>query len=127
MTKTVLLNTIDESGSVTNCCAIEPRPIAISDEEAASLANQFKALADPFRIQILNLLSACDEPVCVCEITPRFAIGQSTISHHLKILRDAGLIAAERRGTFMYYRLEERQVAHLPEAMRAVVAVPVQR
>lgn len=125
MAKTILLNTIDESGDVTNCCAIEPRPIAISDQESVDLASQFKALADPYRLQILSLLAGSDEPVCVCEITPRFAISQPTVSHHLKILRDAGLIAAERRGTFMYYRLDERAVAQLPDAIRAIVSVPV--
>lgn len=127
MAKTILLNRISESGNVANCCAVELRPIAVSEDESHVLANQFKALADPYRIQILNLLGGCEESVCVCEITPRFSISQPTVSHHLKILRDAGLIAAERRGTFMYYRLNHAQVAQLPIALNEVFAVPVAR
>ena len=76
------------------------------------LAAQFKALADPTRVAILNALSAADE-VCVCNLTGAFDLSQPTISHHLKILREAGLVDATRRGTWAYYRL-------VPEAIDAL-------
>ena len=89
-----------------SCCAPVSGPLAFSDDEAVMMANQFKALADPTRIQILGILAGRDEPTCVCEITPRFSISQPTISHHLRILRDADFIFAERRGdcSEMWYR-----------------------
>ena len=125
MSKTVMVNVIDAAGDVTSCCAIEPRPIAIDETEAIRQAHRFKALADPTRLQMLSLLAGCEEPICVCEITPRFAISQPTISHHLRILRDAGFIFAERRGTFMYYQLNRAELAELPDAMRRIIAAPV--
>jgi ArsR family transcriptional regulator len=125
MASPVILNVINESGDVTNCCAVDLRPIEIDDAEAIELAGRLKALADPTRIQMLNLLAGCADPICVCEITPRFAISQPTISHHLKILRDAGFIMAERRGTFMYYQLNRAELAGLPEAVRQIFQISV--
>lgn len=109
------------------CCTPGIGSIAVGEAEAIELANRFKALADPTRIQILSLLVGCDEPICVCEITPRFAISQPTISHHLRILRDAGFIFAERRGTFMYYQLNRAGVSGLPDATRELFEQPVAR
>ena len=71
---------------------------------AAELAATFKALGDPTRVAIVNRLTTA-EAVCVCDLTAAFDLSQPTISHHLKILRDAGLVEAERRGTWAYYRL----------------------
>ena len=71
-----------------------------------------EALADPTRVAIVNSLSAADE-VCVCNLTATFDLSQPTISHHLKILREAGLVEARRRGTWSYYRL-------VPEAIDAL-------
>ncbi len=73
-------------------------------DAAEALASAFKALADPTRVAIVNRLAAASE-VCVCDLTGAFELSQPTISHHLKILRDAGLVEAERRGTWSYYRL----------------------
>ena len=73
-------------------------------EAAEALAVAFKALADPTRVAIVNRLAAAPE-ACVCDLTDAFSLSQPTISHHLKILRDAGLVEAERRGTWSYYRL----------------------
>ncbi len=109
-----------ETGGV--CCAPAAAPV-ITDAEATEFAGWFKALADPTRIQILNLLAQSEEPVCVCEITPRFQIGQPTISHHLKILRDTRFVHAERRGTFMYYRLNRACIQEFPEAARRILNV----
>jgi len=102
------------------CCVPAAAPV-ITDAEAIEFAGWFKALADPTRIQILNLLAQSEEPVCVCEITPRFQIGQPTISHHLKILRDTRFVHAERRGTFMYYRLNRACIREFPEAARRIL------
>ena len=65
----------------------------------------FKALADRHRVQILNLLAGADDAVCVCKLMPALGLAQPTVSYHLKLLVDAGLLERERRGRFSYYRL----------------------
>lgn len=70
---------------------------------ATTLANQLRALADPTRLRLLDLLAQHETPRCVCELTPLFEQRQPTISHHLRILREAGLIIGEKRGTWSYY------------------------
>src|SRR5437764_6331333 len=92
------------------CCGPETPPLA--DAEARRVAARFKALADPTRVAIVNRLSAADE-VCVCDLTATFDLSQPTISHHLRLLREAGLVEARRRGTWSYYRL-------VPEAIDAL-------
>ncbi len=78
----------------------------IDDETAAGLAQVFKALGDPVRLRLVSLIGARQGgEVCVCDLTSAFDLTQPTISHHLKILRAAGLIDSERRGTWVYYRL----------------------
>ena len=96
------------------CCgpATEPLP----EEATAELAAQFKALADPTRVAIVNQLAAADE-VCVCVLNERFDLSQPTISHHLKVLREAGLVEANRRGTWAYYRLVPEAVESLRAAL----------
>ena len=84
------------------CCGPSTRPLDVEDAEL--LAARFKALADPTRISIVNRLAAADE-CCVCDLTEAFELSQPTISHHLKVLRDAGLVESTRRGTWAYYRL----------------------
>lgn len=108
--------------AVRGCCApvLPPR---ISESQAAEYASWFKALADPTRIRILNLLAQHEEPVCVCDIVEHFPLGQPTISHHLKILRDARFVFAERRGTFMYYRVNRACLAEFPEAARRILGL----
>lgn len=92
------------------CCGPETEPL--SEPEREEIAARFKALADPTRVAIINCLSAADE-VCVCNLTETFHLSQPTISHHLKILREAGLVESSRRGTWAYYRL-------VPEAIDAL-------
>ncbi|MGI5151931.1 ArsR/SmtB family transcription factor [Plantactinospora sp. CA-294935] len=86
------------------CCA----PITeqrIPAETAAVLAPAFKALGDPVRLQLMSMIaSAPTGEICVCDLTPAFGLSGPTISHHLKTLREAGLVDAERRGTWVYYR-----------------------
>ncbi|GGR08331.1 ArsR/SmtB family transcription factor [Streptomyces pilosus] len=76
----------------------------LDDERAAQLAKVFKALGDPIRLRLLSMIASREGgEVCVCEMTPAFDLSQPTISHHLKLLRQAGLIDCERRGTWVYY------------------------
>src|ERR1700758_1998095 len=84
------------------CCG--PATPALDEGEADMLAAQFKALADPARGTILNRLAAADE-VCVCDFVAALGLAQPTVSHHLKVLRDAGLVESSRRGTWAFYRL----------------------
>ncbi|HUG56375.1 MAG TPA: metalloregulator ArsR/SmtB family transcription factor [Candidatus Limnocylindrales bacterium] len=84
------------------CCAPGAPPIGAGAAEA--LAARFKALADPTRVAIVNRLAGAGE-VCVCALVEEFELSQPTISHHLRLLRDAGLVESERRGTWAYYRL----------------------
>ncbi|MFF9406227.1 ArsR/SmtB family transcription factor [Streptomyces anandii] len=85
------------------CCAGLSAPL--DQEQAAELAKLFKALGDPVRLRLMSMIASRGEggEVCVCELTPAFELSQPTISHHLKLLRQAGLIDCERRGTWVYY------------------------
>ena len=84
------------------CCAPVQAPI-LGLARTATLADVLKALGDPTRLRMLDLLAQQPEPLCVCDITPQFAQAQPTISHHLRILREAGLIETEKRGIWAYY------------------------
>jgi ArsR family transcriptional regulator, arsenate/arsenite/antimonite-responsive transcriptional repressor len=97
---------------VISCCAPLATP-AISDEEAEATATLFRALADPTRIKIVNLLAHSDEPVCVCEFLPAVDLSQPTVSHHLKKLTEAGLLEREQRGKWAYYSLSGAAIERL--------------
>src|SRR3954469_6433223 len=96
-------------------CCTSDAPLLLLPE-AEELAARFKALADPTRVAIVNRLSTADE-VCVCDLNAAFDLSQPTISHHLRILRQAGLVEASRRGTWAYYRLVPETVAALRGAL----------
>ncbi len=98
------------------CCGPETEPL--TPPERDELAARFKALADPTRVAIVNRLSVADEG-CVCNLTETFDLSQPTISHHLKILRDAGLVESSRRGTWAYYRVVPEAIAALRGALGA--------
>ena len=100
----------------TICCGPEAEPLSVAERD--QLASRFKALSDPTRVAIINSLSAADE-VCVCNLTESFGLSQPTISHHLKILREAGLVESSRRGTWAYYRLVPEAIAALRGALGA--------
>ena len=106
---------------VGRCCPPAGASPTVSEPEAETYASWFKALADPTRIRILNLLAQSEEPLCVCDIVDRFPLGQPAISHHLKVLRDVRFVVAERRGTFMYYRVNRACLAEFPEAARRIL------
>ena len=96
----------------------------IGESAAAGLAQVFKALADPVRLRLVSLIGAHQGgEVCVCELTTAFALTQPTISHHLKVLREAGIIDSERRGTWVYYWL----VPAVLERMSALLSPPAGR
>ncbi|MBB4693507.1 ArsR/SmtB family transcription factor [Paractinoplanes abujensis] len=77
----------------------------IPAEEAGPLAQAFKALGDPIRLQMMSMIASADGgEICVCDITPAFEISGPTISHHLKVLKESGLVTAERRASWVYYR-----------------------
>jgi ArsR family transcriptional regulator len=83
-------------------------------DQAVELAKVFKALGDPVRLRLLSMIaSRPDGEICVCDLTPAFALSQPTISHHLKLLKQAGLIDSERRGTWVYYRPVPGTTDHL--------------
>jgi ArsR family transcriptional regulator len=75
----------------------------MTEMRTAALAAQLKAVADPTRLRMLDLLAQQPDPLCVCDLTEQFAQNQPTISHHLRILRQAGLIDTEKRGIWAYY------------------------
>ena len=94
------------AAAVPEACAIPLAREPIGAPAAATLARVFKALGDPVRLRLVSLIGAHDGgEVCVCELTAAFDLTQPTISHHLKVLRDAGIIDGERRGTWVYYWL----------------------
>ncbi|WP_030808649.1 ArsR/SmtB family transcription factor [Streptomyces sp. NRRL S-337] len=91
-------------GQDAACCpGLSAAPL--DEDQAADLAKVFKALGDPVRLRLMSMIASRGEggEVCVCELTPAFELSQPTISHHLKLLRQAGLIDCERRGTWVYY------------------------
>ncbi|MFU8947389.1 ArsR/SmtB family transcription factor [Mycetocola zhadangensis] len=90
---------------VTECCAPLTRE-ALSAENAEKLARTLKALADPARLRLVSLVAAhVDAEACVCDLTEPLGLGQPTVSHHLKVLVDAGILTRQKRGTWAYYRL----------------------
>jgi ArsR family transcriptional regulator, arsenate/arsenite/antimonite-responsive transcriptional repressor len=96
------------------CCP----PLALyplTGEQAAGLAPMFKALGDPVRLRLLSLIASAAE-VCVCDLTDAFEVSGPTISHHLRVLREAGLVDCERRATWVYYWIK-------PEALRQLSAL----
>jgi ArsR family transcriptional regulator len=97
------------------CCAPLGAP-SLSDAGAEATAELFKALADPHRVKIVNLLATSPGPVCVCELTGPLGLGQPTVSHHLKKLVRAGLLEREQRGTWAYYSLNRDALGRLAAA-----------
>ena len=102
------------------CCG--PTPPALPQDRAERLADLFKAAGDPTRLQMLHMLQASADPICVCDFTQAFGVSQPTVSHHLGKLRDAGLVTAERHGIWPYYSLRRdlpAEVRSLLETLRS--------
>jgi len=99
------------------CCV----PIALDDmtsDEAAVTASLFKALGDPHRVRIVNLLATAREAVCVCDLTEFLSLSQPTVSHHMRKLVDAGLLTREQRGVWAYYSLRSDVMRRLSGVLR---------
>jgi ArsR family transcriptional regulator len=95
----------DKPNTRAAACCVPVAPAA-SREEVRSAAQTLAALADPTRLQIVSMLAVQEAPLCVCDINSAFDLGQPTISHHLKVLRDAKLVRWEKRGLWVYYSVD---------------------
>ena len=105
---------------IDECCLPALHTLA-TPAAAEELATAFKAIADPARLRLLSFIAGQpDGEACVCHLTQPLGLSQPTVSHHLKVLHDAGLLARERRGTWMFYRIVHARVA----ALRAALALP---
>ena len=90
----------------------------LGQQDAEGLAQQFKAIADPARLRLLSFIaSQPDGEACVCVLTEPLGLAQPTVSHHLRVLTEAGLLGRERRGTWVYYRLVPDRIAALRDAL----------
>jgi ArsR family transcriptional regulator, arsenate/arsenite/antimonite-responsive transcriptional repressor len=101
-------------GSAACCVALDAGDL--SPDDAQATAALFKALGDPARVRLVNILATSGDPVCVCDLTAQLELSQPTVSHHLKKLLTAGLVERERRGLWAYYSIN-------PDAMVRLAAV----
>ena len=102
-----------QQSDAISCCAPLCAP-ALSVQEAAATAELFKALADPARVRIMNLLATAEgEPVCICNLVEPLGLSQPTVSHHMKKLLDAGLVEREQRSKWAYFSLKRDAVERL--------------
>ncbi|OBB56149.1 transcriptional regulator [Mycobacterium sp. 852013-51886_SCH5428379] len=109
----------NSDGSVVDaCCVTPPRLREPLDERAsAEMAKKLKALADPVRLRLFSAIAShAGGEACVCDVSAGIDVSQPTVSHHLKVLRDAGLLRSERRASWVYY-------AVVPEALREISAL----
>ena len=106
----------DQTAADACCPAVLEAPLG--EEEAADLARVFGALADPARLRLLGLLAAAPNgEVCACDLVAPLGRSQPTVSHHLKVLFDAGLVSRERRGSWVWYRVVTERVDALRTAL----------
>jgi ArsR family transcriptional regulator len=98
-------NASDKPNIRTAQCCVPVMP-SVPREDVRDAAQTLSALADPTRLQIVSMLAVQDTPLCVCDITSAFDLGQPTISHHLKVLREARLVRWEKRGLWVYYSID---------------------
>lgn len=102
--------------SIQRCCP----PAEVSKDDFEPAAGLLKAIADPYRLTMLATLAAAPDEVCVCDFTGALPLNQPTVSHHLRILREAGLVTCERRGTWVYYRIAPDAQARVGYALTSV-------
>ena len=105
---------------LAGCCESPASPAPLDEEERDRLTAAFRALGDPTRLEIFRLLAAQNEPVCACDVVDGFGLAQPTISHHLRILREAGLVTVSRRGVWAWYAPDPRGVTWLRQAVTAL-------
>ncbi len=99
-------------------CCLPSTPASLGEREAIDVAAQLRALADPTRVQIVTLLAEHPGEVCVCDITGRFNLDQSTISHHLRLLREAGIVNSVKHGVWSYYFLQDAGLQPILQLLR---------
>lgn len=103
--------------AITQCCSPLGSP-TFDEADAAELASGFHTLADPIRLRLLSMIAAGgDSGACVCDLVEPSGRSQPTVSHHLKILREAGLVTSEKRGTWAWYSVRADRVAALKAAL----------
>ncbi|MDQ1181636.1 ArsR family transcriptional regulator [Rhodococcus sp. SORGH_AS 301] len=108
-----------EPDTGVRCSPLVREPL--TEQQSHILASMFKALGDPVRLRLLSLIASHDGgEACVCDISGSFDLSQPTISHHLKVLRQAGLLGSERRGTWVYYRVIPDALQQLSTVMATV-------
>ncbi len=107
------------------CCSPVLRE-PLDAEQAGALARVFKAIGEPVRLRLLSLIAShAGGEACVCDLTGAFELSGPTISHHLKILRESGVIDGERRGTWVYYRVRPETLRLVSDALAPAGEVPV--
>ena len=117
MTMVRSLEVAEASQAPAACCVPIAGP-SMSADDAAVTAKVFKALADPHRVRIVNLLASRSEAVCVCDLVAVLGVSQPTVSFHMKKLVDAGLLEREQRGKWAYYSLRADVVRRLGGVLR---------
>lgn len=100
--------------ALSACCL--PTPPTVADDASEALAMMFKALADPARVKIMSMLLNADE-VCACDVATGIGKTAATASHHLKLLREAGLVTGDKRGTWIFYRAVPERIAAIGSAL----------
>lgn len=112
---------VDEHTAEPCCAPVMTAPLL--PEHSVDMAKMFKALGDPVRLRILSLIASSQDECCVCDLSSSFELSAPTISYHLKVLREAGLVESDRRGTWVYYRPRAENLGRL-SAILAVPGVP---
>jgi DNA-binding transcriptional ArsR family regulator len=102
--------------SIQRCCP----PAKVDTQPRTSEADLFKALGDPYRLRILATLARSKHEVCVCDFTDAFPLNQPAVSHHLAVLRAAGLVKSVRRGTWVYYSLADNLAERIATALENI-------
>ena len=108
------------------CCTTSIIPMPLSSGAEAQLVGRFKALGDPTRFAIFRLVAAQPEPICACDIVARFDLSQPTISHHMRILHDAGLITVSRRGVWAYYAVAPEGIESMIQMLAGIRPVALE-
>lgn len=107
--------------AATSCCAPRGSAPGLPVAEAERIARTFKALGDPTRVRLLSLIAATPEgEACICDLTEPVGLSQGTVSHHMKLLTDAGLVTREQRGKWAYFSVDARALEAAADALRAV-------
>jgi ArsR family transcriptional regulator len=112
------LTQIDLRDKAAAACCVPLARSGMTEEEALTTAALFKALADPHRVRIVNLLATAREAVCVCDLTGFLGLSQPTVSFHMRKLVDAGLLARDQRGVWAHYSLKPDVMRRLGEVLR---------